>query len=278
MILINGANEQQIPITDRGFQYGDGLFETLEVQNGQPIFWQRHIRRLQNGCRQLRIPCPDVALLSSEAQSLCAQSGRAVLKVIVTRGSGGRGYRQPDTIEPTRVLSLHPFPEYPATLYQNGIAARFCNTRLGLNTSLAGLKHLNRLEQILARAEWQDPEIHEGLMLDSNEHVIEGTMSNLFLAKNGLLYTAPLQQCGVAGIIREVILEASATHGLPVAQRPLTKADVFAADEVFVTNSVIGIWPVREIETSRFTVGGPVVRQLAAWLADYKQQESGNVA
>lgn len=278
MILINGANEQQIPITDRGFQYGDGLFETIEIQDGQAVFWQRHIRRLQNGCRQLRIPCPDVALLSSEAQSLCEHTECAVLKIIITRGSGGRGYRQPDAIEPTRVLSLHPFPDYPAFLYQQGITARFCNTRLGLNTALAGLKHLNRLEQILARAEWQDSEIYEGLMLDSNEHVIEGTMSNLFLAKNGILYTAPLQQCGIAGIIREVILDACVAYGLPVAQRPLTKADVFAADEIFVTNSVIGIWQIRAIETSRFKVHGPVVRQVSAWLADYRQRECGNVA
>lgn len=277
-MLINGANGQQIPISDRGFQYGDGLFETIEIQDGRPIFWQRHLRRLENGCRQLRIPCPDAALLKDEALSLYKHAARAVLKIIVTRGSGGRGYRQPEMIAPTRVLSLHPYPDYPMVLYRDGIVARFCGTRLGLNPALAGLKHLNRLEQVLGRAEWQDADIHEGLMLDSNGYVVEGTMSNLFLVKSGVLYTAPLQQCGIAGIVREVILEASELHRSPVVQTLLTKADVFAADEAFVTNSVIGLWPIRAIETRYFTVDGPVLRQVSAWLDDYRRQECGDVA
>lgn len=273
MILINGANDHCIPITDRGFQYGDGLFETIEIQDGHAVFWQRHLRRLENGCRKLRIPCPDARLLSSEAQSLCKHASRAVLKIIVTRGSGGRGYRQPDIIETTRVLSLHPFPDYPSALKHDGISMRFCDTPLGSNPALAGLKHLNRLEQILARAEWQNPEIHEGLMQDMDGHVVEGTMSNLFLVNNGIMRTPPLQRCGVAGIVREVLLEACATHGLPVTQAPLSRADVLAADEVFVTNSVIGIWPARAIEDKRFAVDTPVLRQVSAWLADYKLRE-----
>jgi 4-amino-4-deoxychorismate lyase len=278
MILINGANDHCIPITDRGFQYGDGLFETIEIQDGQAVFWRRHLRRLENGCRQLRIPCPEAKLLAGEAQSLCRHAARAVLKIIVTRGSGGRGYRQADTIETTRVLSLHPFPDYPASLRQDGIVARFCATRLGLNPALAGLKHLNRLEQVLARAEWQDQDIHEGLMLNMNGQVVEGTMSNLFLVKNAVLHTAPLHFCGIAGIVREVVLEACAQHGLPVAQTPLTKADVLAADELFVTNSVIGIWPVRAVETGRFETNGPVLRQVSAWLAAYKLRERCDAA
>ena len=183
MMLVNGECREHIEISDRGFQYGDGLFETIKVINGQPVFLDRHIERLDTGCRRLYIPFPGAELLTLEAQKLCQYSNKAVLKLILTRGSGGRGYRQPEVIQTTRVLSLHPFPDYPDSYNEQGITARFCNTCLGLNPALAGIKHLNRLEQILARAEWADSDIQEGIMMDMDEHVIEGTMTNLFLYK-----------------------------------------------------------------------------------------------
>ena len=192
MILINGVSKQHIEISDRGFQYGDGLFETIEVRDGQAVFLERHLERLNAGCHRLHIPFPGAELLSFEVKKLCREkacgigSVRAVLKIIVTRGSGGRGYRQPDVIQPTRVLSLHPYPDYPEIYKEQGIVVRFCSTCLGLNPSLAGIKHLNRLEQVMARFEWNDPAIQEGLMLDVNGHVIEGTMTNLFYVKNYL--------------------------------------------------------------------------------------------
>ena len=162
-MLINGERKKHIEVTDRGFQYGDGLFETIEVCNGQTVFLDRHLDRLKAGCDRLHIPFPNREVLCFEAatlvqQSISQQSGyqysnKAVLKLIVTRGSGGRGYCPPDLIQPTRVLSLHPFPDYPSTYQEQGIISRFCDTRLGLNPALAGIKHLNRLEQIMARSE-----------------------------------------------------------------------------------------------------------------------------
>jgi 4-amino-4-deoxychorismate lyase len=257
MILINGVSKKSVDIADRGFQYGDGLFETLEVRDGQPVFLEQHLKRLKLGCQQLYIPFPGETLLSLEAKNLSCQksSGRAVLKIIVTRGSGGRGYRQPEIIEPTRVLSLHPYPEYPESYQEQGIVARFCKTRLGLNPTLAGIKHLNRLEQVMARAEWIDPAIQEGLMLDINNHVIEGTMTNLFYIKNNHLYTATLTQAGVAGIMRSIVMALSADCGFTVIEHIFTKDELLAADEVFVCNSIIGIWPLRKIATTCFAVG-----------------------
>ena len=216
MMLVNGECREHIEISDRGFQYGDGLFETIAVTNGQPVFLDRHIDRLNAGCRRLYIPFPGAELLALEAQKLCRHSSKAVLKLILTRGSGGRGYRQPDVIQTTRVLSLHPFPDYPDSYKEQGITARFCDTRLGLNPALAGIKHLNRLEQIMARAEWTDPDIQEGIMLDMNEHVIEGTMTNLFYIKNDTLYTSSLKLAGVAGIMRGIIMAMSSEHDLSV--------------------------------------------------------------
>ncbi|MDD1614742.1 MAG: aminodeoxychorismate lyase [Methylococcaceae bacterium] len=271
MMLVNGECKEHIEISDRGFQYGDGLFETIAVTNGQPVFLDWHLDRLNAGCRRLYIPFPGTELLTLEAQKLCRHSSKAVLKLILTRGSGGRGYRQPDVIQTTRVLSLHPFPDYPGSYKEQGIAARFCNTRLGLNPALAGIKHLNRLEQILARAEWTDPDIQEGIMLDMNEHIIEGTMTNLFYIKNNTLYTSSLIQSGVAGIMRSIIMTISPGHGLSVIEHTFTKDELLFADEVFVCNSIIGIWPVKQIATTYFPMG-LITRQIQIWLAQFKNE------
>lgn len=271
MILINGECKQQIEISDRGFQYGDGLFETIEVKNGKPVFFNRHLARLNTGCSRLRIPVPDLELLSDEVFSLCKDSELAVLKLIVTRGSGGRGYRQPDPIQPTRVLSLHPYPDYPLAHKEQGITARFCDTRLGLNPLLAGIKHMNRLEQILARAEWNDTSIQEGIMLDINDHIIEGTMTNLFYVKEGAVHTSLLTHAGIAGIMRGIIMEILSDSGIPISERLFNKDEFLSADEIFVSNSVIGIWPVNQIENGYFPVG-PITRQLQSCLERFKSE------
>lgn len=267
MILLNGTPQSHINISDRGLQYGDGLFETISIQNGKAVFLQQHLERLSNGCQRLLIPVPDQALLKAEIQQLSEHSQQAVLKIIITRGSGGRGYRQPDTIEPTRILSLHPFPDYPASYQQQGITARFCTTRLGLNPTLAGMKHLNRLEQVLARAEWNDNSIQEGIMLDINDKVIEGTMSNLFYSKNQQLYTAKLTHSGIAGIIRAMIMRHET-----VIEHSFDSAELLSADEIFVCNSVIGIWGIKQLATLPFAIGSKT-QQLQNWLAQRQHDD-----
>jgi 4-amino-4-deoxychorismate lyase len=279
MFLVNGKTSATVDLTDRGFQYGDGLFETITVINQQPIFLERHLQRLQAGCQTLLIPYPGTKMIAAEINALCKHaplSGKAVLKLIITRGIGGRGYRQPDLIQPTRVIGLHSSPDYPDSYPNQGVVARFCDTRLGLHPVLAGLKHLNRLEQVLARAEWCDTAIQEGIMLDCNDHVIEGTMSNLFYSKNNVLYTAKLVQSGVAGIMRGVIMAIAAQQKLTVIEHYFDKAALLAADEIFFSNAVIGIWPVKQIETHSLSVG-PLTRQLQAWVAQL-QAASINIA
>lgn len=255
MFLLNGESRHCIDVSDRGFQYGDGLFETIEVFESKPLFLSRHFRRLQKGCERLLIPVPDLSLLEMESAQLCASAERAVLKIIVTRGSGGRGYRQPDSIMPTRLVGLHPFPQYSDAFQRYGVVARFCEQRLAINPVLAGIKHLNRLEQVLARAEWLSDDIQEGLMLDYEGHVIEGTMSNLFFVKNGVLHTPLLVNCGIAGIVREIVIDFALCNNIVVCEQQFDKQSVLAADEVFVTNSVIGVWPIRQLERQCFGVG-----------------------
>ncbi len=272
MILVNGESRHTVDVKDRGFQYGDGLFETIEIKQGSPVFLQQHFSRLAKGCDVLGIPFPGVRLLTEEIQKLLLNSSRAVLKLMITRGSGGRGYQQPEKIKPTRIVSLHPFPDYPNHYKLNGIKARFCHHRLSYNPVLAGLKHMNRLEQILARAEWGSPEFQEGLMRDMDGHVIEGTMSNLFLVKKNKLYTPKLERCGVAGIIRSIIMEAAERDGLEVSQNILNTQDVISADELFLTNSVIGLWPVRSIDHHQFEIGD-MTRKALDWLEAHKEKD-----
>jgi 4-amino-4-deoxychorismate lyase len=271
-MLINGENNSQLPISDRGFQYGDGLFETIEVLNSRPVFMEQHCQRLILGCKKLLIPLPDKQLLLTEALSLSQNCAKGVLKIIITRGSGGRGYKPPEVIEPTRVLSLHPYPDYPASFQQYGITARFCQQRLGLNPTLAGLKTLNRLEQVLARAEWNTSEIQEGLMLDLNGYVIEGTMSNLFFVKNRVIYTSLLTYSGIAGILRDFVLQTAPQLGMTVEYGFFTPEQVLAADELFITNSIIGIWGIKKLEQQSFIMGD-ITKTLQSHLLQFKQLE-----
>jgi 4-amino-4-deoxychorismate lyase len=272
MILINGIETDHLSSNDRGLQYGDGLFETIEVSAGHPVFLKQHLQRLVSGCLALNIPEPDISTLKEEIYRVCNAAKQAVLKILITRGIGGRGYSLPLTVSPTRVVSLYPFPEYPPVYAEDGINAIFCRTRLGLNPQMAGMKHLNRLEQVMARAEWNQSSIQEGVMLDLNGHVIEGTMTNLFYVKAGVLYTASLETAGVAGIIRGIIMQIAKDKEISLIEHSYGKADLLNADEAFVCNSIIGLWPIKQLDTVIFNIG-KMTRELQTALAHHKESE-----
>lgn len=251
MIRIDGEPRSELSALDRGLAYGDGVFETLAVVGGRPRDLERHLRRLREGLQRLGIGGLDEATLAAEARGMCLGVARGVLKLIVTRGVGGRGYRPPESARPTRIVSLHPWPDYPASYRETGVEVRVCRTRLGLNPALAGIKHLNRLEQVLARAEWHD-EYQEGLMLDLDGYVIEGTMSNVFLVCDDMLVTPAVDRAGIAGIIRERVIEHSTRLGLPCRVEPVSLDQIHAGQGLFLCNSIIGIWPVRRLEGKDF--------------------------
>lgn len=250
-ILINGEPATQLPVQDRGLHYGDGLFETIAVQGGQLLCMADHLERLLVSCQQLKLPFTQDRQLRAEAESLARDVGRAVIKIIITRGSGGRGYAPPVNPQPTRIVACYPWPEFPAETIDDGIAVRVCDTRYGHQPLLAGMKHLNRLEQVMARAEWDDPAIAEGVVLDIDDNVIEGTMSNIFYASNGKLFTPDLKQCGIKGIIRQKIVDLAED----VAIKQISLPELLDADEVFVCNSIIGLWPVTRINDRKYKVG-----------------------
>ncbi len=256
MILVNGKANDRINITDRGLQYGDGLFETIAYRNGILEFLEAHLTRLLDGCKRLSISFQDKELLRTELLSFCAQlSQDSVIKVIITRGSGGRGYFADNNMTPTRIISSHPYPKHPNSHALSGIKIHLCKQTLSENKTLAGIKHLNRLEQVLARNEWNDPDIAEGLMFNNDNNVIEGTMSNVFIVKDNQLFTPALNDSGVAGELRSQIYRLAKENGLSIKEKMFSKDELLTADEIFVCNSVIGIWPVSNIENTIYPVG-----------------------
>jgi 4-amino-4-deoxychorismate lyase len=272
--LVNGEPGELIPVSDRGLLYGDGIFETIAVREGCPQHWQRHMSRLQAGCTRLGIQPFESAQLAAEADSIIKGADTGVLKLIVTRGSGGRGYRVAETTVSTRIMQLHPWPEYPAVCAEQGVRTRLCETRLGHNPVLAGIKHLNRLEQVLARQEWIDDDIREGLLMDADGNLVEGTMSNLFIVSDGVLMTPDLSRCGVAGIMRTIVLELAEQQGLATRIRQISQQALAQADEVFLSNSLIGIWPVIAIGKSMYRKG-KITMQLQKLLADTPDNNPG---
>jgi aminodeoxychorismate lyase len=246
-----------VSAADRGFTYGDGLFETLRVVDGAIPLWTRHVDRLTDGCARLRMPPPDASALRAEILRLCSGWSDVVVRATVSRGVGERGYALPAPQRPTVVVSAAPLALDPVAAHE-GIAIRLCDMRLAAQPALAGLKHLNRLEQVLARAEWSDPGIGEGLMRDAEGRVVCATAANLFAVVDGRVHTPPVDQGGVAGVARAEILATQA-----VAVAPLSLDQLLGATEVFLTSAVRGILPVRALG-ARTWQPGPVARALQA--------------
>ncbi len=241
--LVNGSEGSTLSILDRGLQFGDGLFETIAVHEGRPCLWRRHLERLFLGCSRLGIPAPEAGLLEEEARRLVGDAENAVLKILLTRGTSERGYRARPDATPTRILALFPWSGPPAE--GRPLPAVFCRQRLGSHPGLGGLKHLNRLEQVLARREFDEG---EGLMRDEEGFVVEGTASNLFLVRGGELSTPVIDRCGVAGVVRQLVLDLAERMGRPVRLARITPAELEAAEGLFLTGSLIGIRPVDRLD------------------------------
>lgn len=261
-VLIDGISPvdplHALPVEDRGFHYGDGVFESALLSNGRVRLLEQHLRRLALGCERLGIAAPDAAALRSDVQRLSGSAQRAVLKIVVSRGIGPRGYRPSPRAKSSRVVALYPAPPPSPT---TRLVLRWCETRLGRNARLAGIKHLNRLEQVLAQAEWQDDSIVDGLMLDTEGELVSGTSNNVFLVREGVLVTPDLRFCGVLGIMRGEVLRTARELGIAVSEEPLWPHDVEAASEVFITNAVRGIRSVTELDMLRWN-SAPVADRL----------------
>jgi 4-amino-4-deoxychorismate lyase len=263
-VLVNGRPGKTLDVLDRGLQYGDGVFETIAIRAGNPRLLRYHLERLADGCRRLLIDVPDPTLIQREIAAVVTAPAE-VVKVIVTRGVGGRGYRPPKDLQATRIVASFPWPDRRGGQSAGSIRLRTCTTRLSSNPRLAGIKHLGRLEQVLARAEWQDDSIAEGLMLDGTGRVVCGTQSNLFALMAGELVTPRVDRCGVAGVMRRAVLEWASGQGVATREVDLHPEELPGAAEIFVTNAIVGAWPVRELD-GRALPRGTMAAEFNRWL------------
>ena len=259
--LVNGVAPADaanaIAIADRGLNYGDGLFETMALREGKVRLLDAHMTRLASGCARLKIGYPGTQLLHKEIAGVTGTIREGVVKIVITRGSAGRGYRPPADAAPTRIVTLHDLP--PASNAE--IKVRWCEMRLSRNPALAGIKHLNRLEQVLAQSECNDAQIEEGLMLDHEGELVCGTSSNIFIVRGGELMTPDLRYCGVHGVMRAEVIKTAKQLGIDVHEEPLWADNLETASEVFVTNAVRGIRSVVMLDELTWS-NGPVTQAI----------------
>lgn len=261
-VLVNGRPDQQVSPFDRAVHFGDGLFETIACRRGRPRFLSLHLERLQLGCARLGLDAGNLEDIRTEVRALAREVDQAIVKVVLTRGAAlARGYGVTGREKATRITFRYAWPPETRTESQDGIQARTATLRLGENPALAGLKHCNRLEQVLARREWTDPGIAEALVFSSSGKLVSGTMSNVFIVEGSGLRTPRLDLCGVAGIMRRVVLREATRAGISVHEAALSAEDLQKADEVFLTNARIGIWPLRALD-GRVMRPGALTRRL----------------
>ena len=245
--IVNGSFEQTISPLDRGFAYGDGVFRTILMRDGLPECWPQHYQKLVADCAMIKIVCPSAELLMSDLQLLFLPDETAVAKIIITRGEGERGYAPPAITNPMRVVIKSAVKNYPASYFSEGVNLHVCKTPLAAQPLLAGVKHLNRLENVLARMEWTDPNIADGLMLDDEHHVIECTAANIFACFGDTLITPKLDRCGIAGVTRQRVIDMAHLLDLSVKIEDITLPKLLSADAIIMTNSVYGALQVKSI-------------------------------
>lgn len=258
--LINGSFDHIISPFDRGFAYGDGVFRTMKMVDGLPENWPQHYQKLVADCAAINIVCPSAELLMSDLQQLfssvdMSENQLAVAKIIITRGEGNRGYTPPAITAPMRVVTKSPMPEYPAQRFATGVNLHVCEMRVAVQPLLAGIKSLNRLENVLARMEWNDQNIADSILLDTNDNVIECTAANIFARFGDTLITPSLMQCGVAGITRQRIIDIVPTIPLKISIETFNLKKLLAADELIICNSLYGAWQVCSIQEKAIKTG-----------------------
>lgn len=246
MLLINGTTQQTLPATDRALQFGDGCFTTARVVNGQIQFIAAHLRRLRQACERLFIPFQHWEQLAQEMQSLAAGKAAGVVKVILSRGSGGRGYSIADCQTPTRILSFSAMPAHYSRWRDQGVTLALSPVRLGRNPQLAGIKHLNRLEQVLIRAALDQTSADEAVVLDSEGWVTECCAANIFWRQGREVFTPRLDQAGVDGVMRQFCLRQLADSGYHVAEVNAPVTALSLADEIVICNALMPVIPVRQ--------------------------------
>jgi 4-amino-4-deoxychorismate lyase len=247
IILINGKQQSKLSVFNRLVQFGDGLFETCLVIRGKLVFAQDHFRRLEKGAKRLKIVPVKQTIWLKEIDSAISKAKLdfAVVKIILSRGETKRGYGYEDGILPTRIVIVS---EVPAL--SNSYELSLCGSGYAYNQLLSEIKHCNRLEQILARA---NIKTQECIMLDPKGNVISVSQGNIFAINQGVITTPSLDKCGIEGTRRQIVIELANQLNISVKVCELSVSELLNSEEVFITNSVIGIKAIHQINEQKFT-------------------------
>lgn len=266
----HGLPLDTIAVDDRAVQYGDGVFETIAIRDGRPRLWELHMRRLALGCERLSLPMPAESLLERDLERALARTATnttfCTAKIVLTAGTGQRGYRRPDAPATTTLMGVFDGQPLHPDCYRDGVDAIVCDTRISSQPRLAGVKSLNRLDQVLARSEWDDPGVFEGLMVDAEDRIVCGTASNIFLVRDRRILTPKLTRAGVAGIMRQHLLNLLGDNDIEFEEADIPLDDLARMDEAFVCNSQAGAVPLRRCGRHQWAVG-EATRSVLAMLA-----------
>ncbi len=257
--LIDGIFTDKISVFDRGLNYGDGFFETTrwifldESNSGKVEFWNRHLKRLEMGCRKVQIKF-SLDLLNNYKSMILRRAFEkkmksGILKIIITRGVGSRGYKISKSMQPTMILLLFPEMQIDQSIYTEGVNLTICKKKLSSNNYLAGTKNLNRLDSVILASEFNDS-FFEGIISDDKGMILEGTKTNIFLLKEGLIYTPKINNSGIKGIIREVVIEKN----FDVVEKAIHLSDLPDFESVFITNSILKVVPVKQIDKKNYFI------------------------
>lgn len=250
--LVNGKASDSISVYDRGFLYGHGLFETIAVQNKRPLLLDAHLQRLAADANKLGISAP-IEQIKQDIETLSVSTELGVIRVTLTCGEGSRGYVTPDNAQSNRIVSLFDWPSHIGGYHDSGIHLGITEYKLAQQPLLAGIKHLNRLEQVLIRQQWQNG-WQEAIVCDEQGNAIEATQSNLFIVSaDGILLTPDVNKCGINGVMRNTVIQYAAKIGIELVEKTIPLTEIHNAQEIFVTNSIIGVWPVRYFENKNYT-------------------------
>lgn len=251
MYWVNGQQQQNVDASDRAVQFGDGCFTTLAVESGDPILLSAHINRLKQGCNTLFLPHPNWSELEKQIIDIASLTQtKSVIKIIISRGCGGRGYSSNGFITPTVIISLSSYPTHYRNQQSEGVSLGISPVTLGQNSLLAGIKHLNRLEQVLIKYHLEQTEFDDVLVCDNEGYLVEANAANLFWRKENRLFTPNLTNSGVDGIMRQSIFRLAQKNHWEidiVREKPET---LYQADEIWLTNALMPVIPVSQITFS----------------------------
>jgi 4-amino-4-deoxychorismate lyase len=266
-VWTNGAEVGAIAASSRAFHYGDGVFRTLLRHRGTVLDADAQIDKLIGDAARLGL-APDTALpvqLRDEIDAISAGVQAAVIKLMLVRAGAGRGYVPLSNAIDRHVFAYEP-PVYPASCWERGVVVQRSSLVLGDQPALAGIKHLNRLEQVMAYRS-ASADAQEVLLANAAGEWIGGGRSNLFAVHDGRLLTPELGRQGVLGHMRERVLAMASGLGIEFRIQTVTDAEIVDADELFVTNSLIGIWPVRQLDQQPLSSPGSVTSSLMQQLS-----------